>query len=457
MQESLFLTTSAAKRLYETAKTLPIADYHCHLSPKELFENRPFKSLASLWLSGDHYKWRLMRACGIDESLITGPQSFDERCNAYLSCVTQSPGNPLYTWTAMELSFLIGKPVTLTKENAMELYHEANEALKKRCPTPRSLVLAANVKSLATTDDPTDSLCYHEALRADSTFPVSVTPTFRTDRLVNIAAADYPAYIQTLSEVSGVEVSSFDTFKQAVRARLDRFCSLGCTLADVGVPYFPHGICTDKQADRIFRDALSGKDVSASLPAFLTACYRFLNEEYTKRNMTSQMHLCVTRNANDVLFSSLGADCGGDCMGDTIPVSDLTAFFNESNNRGTLPRTIVYTLNPAMYEPLLCAAGSFRNVFLGAAWWFNDHKAGIEQQLSLFARTGSLKSSFGMLTDSRSFLSYVRHDFFRRILCGWMGRLIESGEFLDEATAEEIVRAVCYENSASLLKGAVPA
>ena len=173
--------------------------------------------------------------------------------------------------------------------------------------------------------------------------------------------------------------------------------------------------------------------------------------------MTSQMHLCVTRNANDVLFSALGADCGGDCMGDTIPVSDLTAFFNESNNCGTLPRTIVYTLNPAMYEPLLCAAGSFRNVSLGAAWWFNDHKAGIEQQLSLFARTGSLASSFGMLTDSRSFLSYVRHDFFRRILCGWMGRLIESGEFLDEATAEEIVRAVCYENSASLLKGEVPA
>ena len=170
MQESLFLTTSAARRLYETAKTLPIADYHCHLSPKELFENRPFKSLASLWLSGDHYKWRLMRACGIDESRITGPQSFDERCKAYLSCVTQSPGNPLYTWTAMELSFLIGKPVTLTKENAMALYHEADEALKQRCPTPRSLVLAANVKALATTDDPTDSLCYHEALRADRRF-----------------------------------------------------------------------------------------------------------------------------------------------------------------------------------------------------------------------------------------------------------------------------------------------
>ena len=456
MSPTAFIHNAAGYRLYQTAKKLPIADYHCHLSPREIWEDRPFENPAQLWLAGDHYKWRLRRAFGIQEFFITGGADGLQKFKKYAECLSLAAGSPLYHWTAMELSQYFGIAEPLNAENAEKIWEKAMSVILKEELSPRKLILRSNVVYLATTDDPADSLCYHEKLAEDGSFPVRVAPSFRTDRILSLCDAGYPGYIKKLGEASGVTIQNIETLKQAVIRRLEAFIRCGCAFSDVGIPAFPLMDYDEQAADRTFCRALAGKTVEQSeYRRFLGYMTVFLAGLYRAHEITMQMHLSVIRNANSVLFHSIGADCGGDCMGDPIPQAELTAFLDRINRESGLPHTILYTLNPAAYPALATAAGCFPQVYVGAAWWFNDHKSGIEEQLRICAQNAHLAVFPGMLTDSRSFLSYARHDYFRRIFCNLLGEWIEAGEFPDGAAAEELVRRVCFENSRKLSEGGV--
>lgn len=456
MDRNAFLQNEAGRRLYQFAKTLPIIDYHCHLSPREIWEDRPFENPTQLWLSGDHYKWRLMRAFGIDESLITGDAGDFEKFQKYAECISLAAGNPLFHWTAMEMGmyFCIEEP--LNGDNAADIWNRASAVIRSQGLSPRKLIQNSNVRYIATTDDPADSLEYHQKLAEDESFPVRVAPSFRTDNLLSLRKPGYPEYIGRLSKASRVEIRDIAGLEQAVQVRLDDFVRCGCSFSDVGIPWFPLAGCSREEADGIFRRALHGEEISQEEHRrFLGYFMAFLAGEYRARRIVMQMHLAVVRNANSVLFEALGPDCGGDCVGDCIPQEELVAFLDQVNRTSGLPHTILYTLNPSMYPTLATAAGSFPNVYLGAAWWFNDHKCGIEEQLRVCAQTSHLAVFPGMLTDSRSFLSYARHDYFRRIFCNLLGQWLEAGEFSDEAAAKTLVRRVCYENSLAMTQGGI--
>lgn len=450
MRPDFLLASPEGAALYDQAKAYPIVDYHCHLSPKEIYEDRPFEDLAQLWLGGDHYKWRLMRAFGIEEPFITGDAPGYEKFLRYAECVSLAAGNPLADWTAMELSTYFHIDAPLTPATAPAIWEESLRVIREERLSPRKLIRSAHVERLVTTDDPADSLEYHRLLKD---FPTVVTPAFRTDTLVNLRAPGWTAYIARLSDRAGIPIRDLDAFEQAVRLRLDAFQELGCRLSDIGIEAFPDGEpCPRGEAAGILSRALSGEAVTErEYRRFLRYIYLFLGAEYQRRDMVMQYHLAVKRNASTRLFQAIGPDAGGDCAGDPIPLADLVSVLDEIDCACGLPRTILYTLNPAMYLPMVTAAGSFRNVTLGAAWWFNDHKAGIEEQLKLFAQTSHLGAFAGMLTDSRSFLSYARHDYFRRILCSLLGEWIAEDR-LEDASARTLLPRLCYQNSLSLVK-----
>ncbi len=445
MRPDFLLSTPAGASLYQEARSLPIVDYHCHLSPREIYEDQPFTDLAQLWLGGDHYKWRLMRAFGVEEQYITGDAPGREKFLRYGECIGLAAGNPLSDWTAMELSMYFHIDTPLCRETAAGIWEEAGRVIREERLSPQKLIQASGVERLVTTDDPADSLEYHRLLKD---FPVGVTPAFRTDTLVNLRAPGWRAYIDRLGERAGPPIRDLDSLEQAVRNRLDAFQELGCRLSDVGIEAFPDGTpCTREEAAGLLRRALDGEILSlGEYRRFLRYFYRFLGEEYRQRGMVMQYHLAVKRNASTRLFREIGPDAGGDCAGDPIPLGELVSLLDELERADALPRTILYTLNPSMYLPMATAAGSFRGVTLGAAWWFNDHQAGIEEQLKLFSQTGHLAVFTGMLTDSRSFLSYARHDYFRRILCSLLGEWMTQGR-LEEGAGRELVRRICYQNS----------
>ena len=457
------LTTDAAKRLYETAKTCPIIDYHCHLSPQEIYEDRLFEDIAQLWLAGDHYKWRLMRAFGVNERYITGDAAPYEKFLQYARCIGLAAGNPLYVWTQMELSAYFGIDEPLCEGNAKEIWERCNAVIRERALSPRKLIAQSNVRYIATTDDPADPLCWHDKIAADPSFDVRVAPAFRTDNLLQITKPGYPGYIVKLSKISGVAVHDLESLLTAVSARLDDFAAHGCRFSDCGIEAFPHlpdglddWVQIEARAADAFAYALQGAPVSREdYGIFLYAMDVMLAEEYKKRGMCMQLHIAVKRNANTRLFEQCGPDCGGDCVGDVISQRDLLALLDRIERNFGMPRTILYTLNPAMYEALATAAGSFPGVHLGAAWWFNDHEAGIRKQLCTYAQALHLAAFPGMLTDSRSFLSYVRHDYFRRILCDLVGGWIEDGSFADGGNAHALIRRICYENSLELIGGSL--
>lgn len=451
MNPRLFLENETAAGLYEQVKALPIVDYHCHLSPREIYEDIPFDNIAQMWLSGDHYKWRLMRAAGVAEEQIAATVCGYETFCAYAAAISLAAGNPLYHWTMMELSRYFGIDTPLNEETAPAVWEKANRAIRQQKLSPRKLIREGNVAYIATTDDPADSLEWHEKLARDKTWDVRVAPTFRADRLANLRAPDYPAYLTSLGKAAGVAIDGLAAFQEAVCRRLDCFCALGCRFADIGIEAFPEGECSEEEAAALFDRAIEGELLPpGEHRRFLSWLYPFLGGQYKRRGMTMQLHLAVTRNANSRLFAAKGPDAGGDCTGDAIPVSRIVALLDRMDSGAGLPPVILYTLDPAMYGPMATAAGSFPSVYLGAAWWFNDHKAGIEEQLCTYAQTSLLAAFPGMLTDSRSFLSYARHDYFRRILCNLLGRWVESGEFPDEGAALRLARRICVENSAKL-------
>lgn len=445
--KNVFLENESSQAIYEEIKDLPIIDYHCHLQPKEIYEDKPFDNIGEIWLGGDHYKWRLMRGIGIDEKYITGDSTWKEKFINYASALELALGNPLYHWSHMELKQFFGINEPLTSENAEEIWNKANTVIKETKMSPRKLIADSNVEYIATTDDIIDTLEYHKFIAEDDSIKTKVAPSFRTDNLFLYTADGYKEYISKLSACSGIEVNDIDSLKKALEKRVEFFVSMGCKMTDVGIERFPEYIGTDAEADDAFRKALAGEILTEKeYDAFISNVYVFLGGLYKKYDLIMQLHLAVKRNASTDLFKKLGRDVGGDCVGNPIKISAITALLDKMEMEDKLPTTIVYTLNPTIYYEIATGIRSFRNVSLGAAWWFCDNLSGIRKQLEVYSETSAIGTFFGMLTDSRSFLSYARHDYFRRIFASFAGKAVENGEFAPFESAVKIAKNVAYNN-----------
>ncbi len=441
------LGSKRAEEIYAEVKDLPIIDYHCHLSPREIYEDRPFEDIGEIWLAGDHYKWRLMRGYGVDEKYITGNASWKEKFEKFAEAVGYALGNPVKDWVAAELMFFFGITTPLNKDTAKEIREKANAVIKEKKISPRKLIEAANVEYIATTDDPCDSLEWHDLIAKEGKLSAKVAPTFRTDNLVSVEKADYKNYIAKLEKASGVEIKDLGGFESAINERLDFFVSRGCRFSDIGVAGFPKTVAERKDAAETFKKILEGSATAYEEDAFKGYLYVYLANEYKKRGITMQMHLAVTRNSNSAMFEKCGADSGFDCVGDAIDTVTLTRVIDAMNMREGLPETIIYTLNPSMYYTLITMIGAFRGVHLGVSWWFCDHKRGMRETFDRLSELGHICSMVGMLTDSRSFLSYTRHDYYRQCLCDF---LADNSSERDGDAPTEVAKKLCYYNAKKL-------
>lgn len=441
------LGSKRAEEIYAAVKDLPIIDYHCHLSPREIYEDKPFEDIGEIWLAGDHYKWRLMRGYGVDEKYITGNASWEEKFEKFAEAVGYALGNPVKDWVAAELMFFFGIKTPLNKDTAKEIREKANAVIKEKKISPRKLIEMANVEYIATTDDPCDSLEWHDLIAKEGKLSAKVAPTFRTDNLVSVEKADYKNYIAKLEKASGVDVKDLGGFESAINERLDFFVSRGCRFSDIGVAGFPKAVAERKDAAETFKKILGGNAEADEADAFKGYLYVYLAKEYKKRGIAMQMHLAVTRNSNGAMFEKCGADSGFDCVGDAIDTVTLTRVVDAMNRRGGLPETIIYTLNPSMYYTLITMIGAFRNVHLGVSWWFCDHKRGMRETFDRLSELGHICSMVGMLTDSRSFLSYTRHDYYRQCLCDF---LADNSSERDGDAPVEVAKKLCYYNAKKL-------
>lgn len=452
--ETYLLKTEVAEELYETyAKALPIIDYHCHIDAMEIAENRTYENPTQIMLSGDHYKWRLMRAAGIGEVYITGNKSDKEKFLAFAGALELAAGHPVYFWTHMELKNYFGYEGCLNQKTAGEIWDRCCERLKTKL-TAREILKASNVEVICTTDDPADNLSAHKACREDSTLHTKVFPTYRPDKSININKPGFCQYIQVLGQAENAEIRSLEQLKSILEKRLDFFIQYGCRAADHGLDRIYFRPCSEKKADEIFRSVLRGKEISRTeAEQYITHMMLFFGQLYAKRNMVMQLHYGALRNVNGAMFQALGPDTGFDCISDTNCGSALAAFLDELERTEELPKTILYSLNPADNALLDTISGSFfhegikSKVHHGAAWWFNDNRKGIEEHLRTYASLTPIGTFLGMLTDSRCLLSFSRHDFFRRIFCSWLSEVLEQTEFLgDIASAGRIVKNVSYYN-----------
>ncbi|WP_130836503.1 glucuronate isomerase [Lachnoclostridium sp. Marseille-P6806] len=455
MGEDFLLDTETAKRLYDAyAKDMPIIDYHCHLSPQEIYEDVRFGSITELWLGADHYKWRQMRANGTPERFITGNGDDFEKFRCWAKTLEAAVGNPLYHWSHLELKRYFGFGGQLCEDNAREVWELCNEKLRSPEMSARGLIRSSHVELLCTTDDPADSLEYHRKLREED-FSVRVLPAWRPDRAIDIEKADYADYMKKLSEVSGVRIEGFAELLEALRARLRFFADNGCSISDHGLAGVVYEPASFEEADRIFRKRLAGETLSGcERRKFRTVLMLALGEEYAQRNWVMQLHYGVQRNLNRRLFEALGPDAGADAIGDQSSAAELGRYLDALAEKSSLPKTIVYSLNPADNAVIDTIIGCFQDdsavgkLQHGSAWWFNDHRVGMEAHMTSLANLGLLGNFIGMLTDSRSFLSYTRHEYFRRILCGFIGRLVENGEYPnDERLLRKLVEGISYRNA----------
>ncbi len=434
--DAVLLGSETAQKLYACVKDLPIVDYHCHLDQKMIARDATFENIGALWLAGDHYKWRSMRICGVDEKYITGDADFHEKFLKYAEIVPNLCGNPLYYWTHMELKQVFGIDKPLNKETAEEIYEEATAKLKSM--SVRSILKSFGVEYIATTDDPIDDLCDHGTYGS-----IQVSPTFRPDKVFAMDGA----YLKKLGEVSGCDVSTLDGLLDALSKRLDFFCEKGCRIADHGFEFFPTAFATHDEATKLYhkRENLSEGEKN-SLIGFL---FDFFLREYKKHNITVQLHFGVTRNVNPKMFETIGADSGFDVISSPQDPKDVIAFLARIPDEER-PNILLYTLNDSGLPALACITGAFRNVRMGAAWWFNDTMLGIRKNLQTIAEYSVLGTSTGMLTDSRSFSSYARFDFFRRILANVVAEYVDDGAY-DFGAAEELMKNVCYRNPRALV------
>ena len=449
LDKDFLLSTETARHLYhDFAAHMPIIDYHCHLDPKEIYEDRRFENITQVWLGGDHYKWRLMRSAGVEEKYITGDASDREKFQKWAETIGLAIGNPLHHWSHLELKNYFGYEGALNGDTAEEVWQLCNEKL--RTMSARSLIVDSKVKALCTTDDPADSLEWHQKIAADASFDVKVLPSFRPDKALGIEKAEYLDYLKRLGEIE-----SFAQLCDALLARLDFFCSLGCRVSDHGVDAVPFAPASGEEVEAIFRRRLAGQMPSAlEEKQFKTALLLVLGRAYARKGLVMQIHFGVIRDNAKRVFRALGPDAGIDSIGDQASIRSLAAFLNALDETDELPKTILYSLNPNDNAAIETVMGAFQNgsavgkVQHGSAWWFNDHKQGMTEQMTSLANEGFLAGFVGMLTDSRSFLSYARHEYFRRILCELLGSWVENGEYPnDDKALKTIVQGICVKNA----------
>lgn len=455
MDEDFLLSTYTARKLYhDYAEPMPIVDYHCHISPREIYEDRAYGNITEVWLEGDHYKWRQMRSNGVEEKYITGGASPREKFQKWAETLEKAIGNPLYHWSHLELKRYFGYEGNLGGESADEVWELCNARLRTGL-TARKMIQMSRVALICTTDDPADSLEWHGKIARDDSFPAQVLPAWRPDRAMNLEKSDYLDYLEKLEQASGVKVDSFAALMESLRKRMDFFASMGCKVSDHGLAYVMYEPASEEELERVFVKRLQGGHISAREERqFKTAFLTKLGREYYKRGWAMQLHYGVKRDNNEKIFRECGPDAGIDCINNYAPSGEMTEYLNGLAKTGELPRTILYSLNPADNAVIGTVIGCFQDseavgkIQQGSAWWFNDHKEGMMQQMTSLASLGLLGNFIGMLTDSRSFLSYTRHEYFRRILCELIGGWVENGEYpADERSLEKIIKGISYENA----------
>ncbi len=443
IKDDFMLKNDTAKKLYDMVKDLPIIDYHCHLNPQMIAENHKFKNAYELFLGGDHYKWRQIRTNGVDEKYITGDADEYEKFKAFAKTVPYLIGNPLYHWTHLELKNYFGIEEHLCEATCEDIWNRVNECLAKDEFRAQELIKKSNVEVICTTDDPIDTLEYHEQLKDFST---KVLPTFRPDKAVEIGKETFIPYINQVGVKTYAELVTW------MKERIAYFDAHGCRLSDHALEYVPFAV---GDAEAAFNKRMAGEELTKTeIDAFKTAMLKVCATEYTRLGWAMQLHIGALRNNNRRMYEKLGADTGYDSINDLCIAEDLGAFLNNLEYDNNLPKTILYTLNPKDNYVLGTMLGCFQGttcpgkIQFGSGWWFNDQRDGMEGQMTSLANLGMIARFVGMLTDSRSFVSYPRHEYFRRIFCNLIGKWVEENEYpADYDTLKEIVQGVCYYNA----------
>lgn len=456
MDKDFILRTPTARELYhDVAAKMPILDYHCHINPQEIADDRQFENITQVWLGGDHYKWRQMRSNGVDEYYITGNAPDREKFQKWAETLDKAIGNPLFHWSHLELQRYFDYHGVLGADTAEEVWHLCNEKLKQKDMSVRNLIRRSNVTLLCTTDDPADTLEWHKKIAEDSTFEVKVLPAWRPDKAMNLEKPDYKEYLAKLGNMAGVEINSFAALQDALKKRMAFFDSMGCKVSDHALEYVMYIPASDNELEAIFAKRLSGETISREEELkFKTGFMLFVGAEYSRMGWAMQLHYGCKRDNNTDMYELLGPDTGYDCINNYAPSSQTADFLNALNQSHALPKTIIYSLNPHDDEAIGTILGCFQNadavgkIQQGSAWWFNDNKTGMIKQMTSLANLGLLGNFIGMLTDSRSFLSYPRHEYFRRILCDLLGGWVEDGEYpKDMKKLSAIVKGISYNNA----------
>lgn len=463
LDDNFLLDNTAAERLYfDYAEQQPIYDYHCHLPPKDIAENRNFDNLTQIWLAGDHYKWRVLRTAGVDENLITGSASDYDKYLAWAKTVPLTLGNPVYHWTHLELRRPFGiKNITLNANNANDVWQQANAQLSTSAFSTQGILKQMQVKFVGTTDDPIDSLQYHQQIAQQSDNYTEVRPSWRPDRAFKIELSGFNDYLISLGKSVDIEINTFDKLLTALNKRLDHFEQHGCVASDHGIEVLRFAdIPSEATLNQILAKRLANQDLTElEIAQFSTAVLVWMGKEYHKRRWVMQLHMGALRNNNQRMFAKLGPDVGFDSMGDSSFALPLSRLLNALDITDQLPKTILYCLNPRDNEMLATMIGNFQGggiagkIQFGSGWWFNDQKEGMERQIMQLSQMGLLSLFVGMLTDSRSFLSFTRHEYFRRILCNTMGNWMTKGEIPhDFELVGNMVKNICYDNAKNYFK-----
>ncbi len=458
--DDFLLNNKFARELYHNyAKQMPIIDYHCHLSPKDIAEDRIFKNISEVWIHGDHYKWRAMRTFGIDEKYITGNSDDKEKFEKWAETVPYTLRNPLFHWTHLELQRYFDIDELLTEENADDIYDKTVEKLNSQEYSCQNLLKKMNVEVVCTTEDPVDNLEYHQ-LHAKSDSTIKMSTSFRPDKSILIEDNSYNEYINTLEKVSEIVIDSYQTLQNALKSRIQYFDENGCKLSDHGLSYISCVPFTEKEVEEIFKKRRNNKVLNtAEVEKFKSAISLFLAESYHEFGWVQQFHLGALRNNNQRMLQKLGPDTGWDSIADYSQAESLSRFLNTLDSKDKLTKTILYNLNPADNEMLATMIGNFNDgtvkgkVQFGSGWWFLDQKDGITKQINALSNMGLISTFIGMLTDSRSFLSYPRHEYFRRILCNIFGEEIEKGELPNDIEwSGKIIQDISYNNAKEYFK-----
>lgn len=463
MGKDFLLDNEMAKTLFHNySSKMPIFDYHCHLIPEEIATNKRFDNITEIWLGGDHYKWRQMRTCGFDEKYITGDADPYEKFLAWAETMENLIGNPLYHWTHLELQRYFGITDVLNRKNAKKIYDECNEKLKNDPDlTVWGIMRKFNVYAVGTTDDPADDLKWHKVIKEEGKCPAQVIPSYRPDKALNINKADFANYIETLAKSAVMEINSADDVISALCNRLDFFVEMGCKASDHALETCPHTFWSADDVNAVFTKKMNGEELSdVEIDAYRTYVLSALAKAYKSRNVAMQCHFASIRDNNAQMFRTLGPDTGFDASYDKELAYGVSKFFSALSETNSVPKTIFYSLNPKDYYSLATLMGCWQGdgvkgkIQLGSAWWFCDHKDGMEEQMKVLGNLGMLPAFIGMLTDSRSFLSYSRHEYFRRILCNIIGTWAENGEVpYDEEMLGRIVQDISFENAKNYFEG----